>query len=85
MGFGLKRIKSEFAMKPSQRPRHWQTHGDFLETVWADLRAVSKAWRNNIAHLVDTYSEEETKDLLTVIPMFLRDLATKMNENGKLY
>jgi hypothetical protein len=64
---------------------HWQTHGELSETVWADLRAESKAWRNNIAHLVDTYSEEEAKNLLAVIPVFLRDLATKMNEKGKLY
>jgi hypothetical protein len=81
----FKQMKKEFFLKPSLRPAHWQTHGDFLEMVWADLRAVSKAWRNNIAHLVDTYSEEEAKNLLTVIPMFLRDLATKMNEKGKLY
>jgi len=81
----FKRMKSEFALKPSQRPAHWQTHGDFLETIWADLRAVSKAWRNDIAHLVDTYSEEEAKNLLTVIPMFLRDLAAQMNEKGKLF
>lgn len=81
----FKQMQREFALKPSQRPPHWQTHGDFLETIWADLRAVSKAWRNDVAHLVDVYSEEEAKNLLTVIPIFLRELATKMDENGKLY
>jgi hypothetical protein len=81
----FKQMKSEFVLKPSLRPAHWQTHSDFLEEIWADLRAVSKAWRNDIAHLVDTYTEEEAKGLLDVIPLFLRHLASKMDENGKLY
>lgn len=66
-------------------PAHWQTHKDFLETVWADLRAVSKAWRSDIAHLVDSYSEDEAKGLLDVISLFLKHLATKMDETGTLY
>ena len=49
------------------------------------LRAVSKAWRNDIAHLVDTYTEEDAKGLLNVIPLFLRHLAEKMDENGTLF
>lgn len=81
----FRQMGNEFKLPQTQRPAHWQTHGDFLEDIWADLRAVSKAWRNDIAHLVDTYTEEEAKGLLEVIPLFLRHLATKMDENGKLY
>lgn len=73
------------AQPQGQWPSHWQTHRAFLETAWADLRAVSKAWRNDIAHLVDIYTEDEAKEFLAVIPLFLREMATKMDETGKLY
>ncbi|HSI11189.1 MAG TPA: hypothetical protein VK961_04060 [Chthoniobacter sp.] len=81
----FRELGTQFKMLPAARPAHWQTHEKFLEKVWGDLRAISKAWRNDIAHLVDTYTEEETRELLTVIPMFLRDLSKQMDENGKLY
>jgi hypothetical protein len=81
----FRELGNQFKLLPQNRPNHWQTHSDFLETTWADLRAVSKAWRNDIAHLVDTYGEEEAKDFLAIIPIFLRDLAKKMDENGTLY
>jgi len=81
----FRQMGNEFKLPNNQRPAHWQTHGYFLEEIWADLRAVSKAWRNNIAHLVDVYTEEDAKELLAQIPLFLRHLATKMDENGNLY
>ena len=81
----FRQMGNEFKLPHAQRSLVWQTHGDFLEEIWADLRAVSKAWRNDIAHLVDTYTEDEARGLLDVIPLFLRHLATKMDENGKLY
>jgi hypothetical protein len=81
----FRELGNQFKLSSQNRPAHWQTHGDFLETVWADLRAVGKAWRNDIAHLVDTYTEEEAEEFITIIPIFLRDLAKRMDENGKLY
>ena len=81
----FRELGNQFNLSPSRRPQHWQTHGAFLETTWADLRAVGKAWRNDIAHLVDTYPEEEARDFIAIIPIFLRDLAKGMDENGKLY
>jgi hypothetical protein len=68
-------------------PRHaaWTTHEDFLVTVSADLRTVSKVWRNDIAHFVDTYTEEQSKTMFEIVAAFLRDLATKLDENGTLY
>lgn len=78
-------MRTQVAPPPENRQKHWKTHGEFLETIWADMRVVSKEWRNDLAHSVDTYSEEEAKQLLGVIPVFLRHLATKMDENGTLY
>jgi len=68
-------------------PRHasWTTHEDFLVTVSADLRAISKVWRNDIAHFVDTYTEEQAKPMFEIVSAFLRDAATKLDETGKLY
>lgn len=48
----FRELGNQFKLSPPSRPQHWQTHGAFLETTWADLRAVGKAWRNDIAHLV---------------------------------
>lgn len=81
----FKRLQEEFEKDPAQRPTHWKTHGRFIEEAWADMRVVSKAWRNRVMHLVDTYTEEEAKELLHATSMFLRHLATKMDESGKLY
>lgn len=79
------RMKAEFNTPPAQRPKHWKTHGKFLTMIWADLSLVAKVWRNDIMHLVVSYGEEEAKELFEVLPKFLRDLATKLDEKGKLY
>ena len=72
-------------MPPANRPAHWKKHGKFLTEISADLKLVARVWRNDIMHLVATYGEEEAKELFEVIPKFLRDLAKKMDEKGKLY
>ena len=68
-------------------PRHaaWTTHEDFLTTTCGDLRTISKVWRNDIAHFVDTYSENEAAEMLVIIPKFLSRIAERMDETGKLY
>ena len=78
-------MKSQVARPFGNRQKHWKTHGEFLHTIWADMCAVAKEWRNDLAHTVDIYSEEEAKQLLGVIPVFLRHGATKMDESGTLY
>ena len=83
--FVFEEMKAQVAVPLGSRQTHWRTHGEFLHTLWADMRAIAKEWRNGLAHSVDTYSEEEAKQLLGVIPVFLRHLATKMDETGKLY
>ena len=78
-------MKNQVAIPFGNRQKHWKSHGDFLHTLWTDMCAVAKEWRNDLAHTVDTYTEEEAKQLLGVIPVFLRHGATKMDESGKLY
>jgi hypothetical protein len=81
----FERMKKEYDTPPAQRPKHWKTHGRFLTMVWSDLVLAAKVWRNDIAHLVAIYTEEQAKELLEVLPKLLRDLATKMDEKGRLY
>ncbi len=84
-GWGLVFKELERQSKAQPSPSHWKTHRKFLNQLSGDLVALTKAWRNDVAHLVDTYTEENAKELLTVIPMFLRDMAAHLDENGKLY
>lgn len=82
----FRELGTQAALPSAKQPQHWATHGAFLNVVWADLRAIGKGWRNNAAHLIKpNHTEEEAKDLMTAVPMFLRDLATQMDENGTLY
>jgi len=84
-GWGLVFKELERQSKLSPPPPVWSAHRKFLNQLSGDLVAITKAWRNDIAHLVDTYTEEDAKSLITVIPMFLRDLAENIDENGTLY
>jgi hypothetical protein len=79
------RMKVEYNTPPASRPTHWKTHGKFLTNIWADLSLLARVWRNDVMHLVEIYGEEEAKELFETLPKLLRDLATHMDEQGKLY
>lgn len=81
----FQRMEEEYKIAPAQRKKHWKTHGKFLTKIWADLDIAAKVWRNDLAHLVATYTEDEAKDLFDILPKLLRDLADRMDEKGKLY
>ena len=69
------------------RPRHpiWTTHEAALVQISGDLRTVSLVWRNDVAHFVDTYGEENAKEMLTIVPVFMRNLSAMIDEKGTLY
>jgi hypothetical protein len=81
----FKEYDRQFRLDPKSRPAHWQSHGDFLEEISGDLRAVQKAWRNHVSHLDKSYTEPQAEYLLRVIPVFIRHLSTRLDENGILY
>jgi hypothetical protein len=73
----------QLSLTPSSRPSYWTSHGEFLENIGANLRAV-KTLRNGVAHLDESYSEERAGKLLVMVPEFIRQLAEQMDENGTL-
>jgi hypothetical protein len=81
----FKEYDRQLALPPKKRSSQWQTHGDFLQNIGGDLRAIQKAWRNRVSHLDASYNEAEAEYLLRIIPVFMRHLGSGVDENGKLY
>jgi hypothetical protein len=44
------------------------------------LRAVKDAWRNPTMHVRIAYDEEESRDVWNTVRVFMRHLATKLEE-----
>jgi hypothetical protein len=76
-----------YAQYKKQKPRHqvWNTHEASLIQISGDLRTISHVWRNDLAHFVDTYNEDEAREMFIVVPMFMRNLSAMIDESGKLY
>jgi hypothetical protein len=76
-----------WAQYKNKKPRHavWATHEASLVDVSGDLRTISHVWRNDLAHFVDTYGEEDAKEMFTIVPVFMRHLASMIDEAGNLY
>lgn len=83
-GWGEVFKEVERQSKMQSPPPHWKGRRKFFNQLSGDLCALTKAWRNDVAHLVAVYGEDDATELLTVVPMFLKDLATQIDENGKL-
>jgi hypothetical protein len=85
---GWKEIFREvYAQYKNQKPRHsiWKTHEAVLIQISGDLRTISHVWRNDLAHFVDTYNEDEAREMFTIVPIFMRNLSAMIDESGKLY
>jgi hypothetical protein len=76
-----------YAQYKNKRPRHaaWLTHENQLVQVSGDLRTISHIWRNDVAHFVDTYSEDNAREMFTIVPVFMRNISMMIDEAGKLY
>ena len=75
----------QFNSKPQDRPQNWQTHGQFLVEISGDLKAAEKTWRHHAAHGGKFYDETEAQYVLQVVPRFMKHLATRLDETGKLH
>lgn len=73
---------AQLATNPTKHTEPWLSHAEFLESVGGNLRAVKDAWRNNTMHLEKTYDEEQAKHLLAVVPSFMKQLASQVDEDG---
>lgn len=79
----FKSFDHQSATDASKRVGVWKTDGDFLAEIGGHFRAVKNAWRNDTMHLDKTYDEDQAKHLLAVIPAFMKQLASRIDENGK--
>jgi hypothetical protein len=77
-----KQYDVQLATNPTKHVEPWLSHADFLESVGGNLRAVKDAWRNNTMHLEKTYDEEQSHHLLTVVPSFMKQLSSQVDEDG---
>lgn len=81
----LKFIEGQTLLNPANQIKEWRTHGEFFATIAVDVRAIARAWRNKVCHLVDSYSEERAKAIFDVSPMFFKHVAEHIDETGKLH
>ncbi len=78
----FKAFDAQSAVDAGKRVGVWKEHGDFLDTVGGHFRAVKNAWRNNTMHLDKNYDESQAKHLMSVIPAFMKQLASRVDESG---
>lgn len=81
----FKEFDRQSAVDPRNRTGVWLSHGEFLDSAGGNMRAVKNAWRNETMHLESSYDEQEARHLLEVIPALMGHLASRMDEDGKLY
>lgn len=81
----LKFIEEQTKLNPANQVLTWRTHGTFFANLAGDIRAIARAWRNKVCHLVDSYTEERAKEILDVTPVFFRHMSEKIDQDGNLY
>ena len=78
----FKQYDVQLGTNPTKHVEPWISHADFLEAAGGNLRAAKDAWRNDTMHLEKSYDEREARHLLTVIPSFMRQIASRIDESG---
>lgn len=81
----LKFIEEQTKLNAPNQIVAWRSHGAFFATIAGDVRAVAKAWRNKVCHLVADYKEEQAKELLELSTILFRHIAEKIDDKGNLY
>jgi hypothetical protein len=64
------------------------TLGDMLayyERAHVSLMSIDRAWRNPTMHVENSYNMEEALDIATHVTSFLRFVAFRIDETGKIY
>lgn len=56
--------------------------GAVFEALYASLDAVKNPWRNGTMHIDRTYSDDEAEHILIAVKGFMRNLASRCDENG---
>jgi hypothetical protein len=81
----LKAIKNDLDAHGGQSPtKNWNNPTDrqFFEGAYASLDAVRVAWRNTTMHVENKYTADEAEHIYIAVRGFVRQLASRCDENG---
>jgi hypothetical protein len=79
-------IKNDLDAHSGQAPaKNWTIAGDkeFFEGSYATLDAVRVAWRNTTMHVEKKYTEDEAEHIFGAVRGFMKQLASRCDENGE--
>lgn len=69
---------------PNKTPEQISQNQFFSEVI-ASLDAVRHAWRNATMHVERKYTEEEAEHIFNVVKGFMKNLASRIDEDGNIY
>lgn len=81
----LKAIKDDLDAHTGSSPlKAWANPKErqFFETTYASLDAVRVAWRNTTMHVENKYAADEAEHIYIAVRGFMRQLASRCDENG---
>ena len=79
----LTQCENELKRRSNAKTPEWRTQEQFFYGAIAMLRSVKIAWRNPTMHVDRNYNQEQAEDIMNTVKGFMRQLATKLNENTK--
>ncbi len=79
-GFVLREINT--AIKSKQKTLSISDQ-DFFDSVYIALDKVRSLWRNPTMHVERKYDEEEANEILEAVRIFVRKLASRLDQDGK--
>jgi hypothetical protein len=67
------------------QPQGWQhaEDKDFFTGAYALLDNVRNVWRNATMHVKVKYTEEEADNIFRAVRVFMKKLASRLDESGK--
>jgi hypothetical protein len=79
----LKAIKAEMDKRWPTNADRTRGDGQMFEDLYAALSGMQNPWRNATMHLDQKYTEQEAKDVMDVVRVFMSRLAKRCDEDGK--
>jgi hypothetical protein len=78
----LREVKSGIAVKWPNAAALAVGDGKVFGALHASLDAVKNPWRNSTMHVENKYTDEEAEHIFFAVKGFMKNLASRMDENG---
>jgi hypothetical protein len=78
----LEKIKDAMDVKTRSRTWHLKDR-ELFESTYGSLDAVRIAWRNTTMHVENKYSAEEAEHIFIAVRGFMKQLASRMDDQGQ--